>query len=359
AGFSSDGSIESLDVRVVANLGAYPHRGWFIPLTALQLAPGPYEIDRVSVEALGVVTNTAPTGPYRGAGRPEAGLAIEEVINAVAAAIGVDPSDVRRRNFVDPADMPLRTETGLTHDGGDYAALMVRATDLARDRAAGQAGRAEHRFIGVGVASFVETTAGSHFSGEYGRVEVRPDGIAAYTGSTPSGQGHATVWPVIVAERLGVAPEDVAVITGDTGRIPQGTGTFGSRSAAVGGAALVLATDAVRSAIAERAALLLEASPDDVEVAGGSAYVRGVPSSAISLAEVAVAAESAGEPLVAEELFIPEDQPLASGGYAAVVEVDRETGDVRILDLVAVDDCGVHINSMIVRGQVHGGMGQG
>ena len=359
AGYSGDGRIRSLEVEVVANLGAYPHRGWFIPLTALQLAPGPYAIDHVSVEAVGVVTNTAPTGPYRGAGRPEAGLAIEEVVHAVAAATGLDPVEVRSRNYVRPGDMPSRTGTGLTHDGGDYAALLDRAADLAGRRAAEHAGSDAGRSVGIGLASFVETTAGSHVTGEYGRVEVRPDGVSVFTGSTPSGQGHATVWPVIVASRLGIDPQDVAVVTGDTGRIPQGTGTFGSRSAAVGGAALAIAADAVRGLITERAAQVLEAAPGDLEVASGSVFVRGVPSSAISLSEVAVAAEAAGEPLVAEELFVPEDQPLASGGYAAVVEVDRETGDVRILDLIAVDDCGVHLNTMIVRGQVHGGIGQG
>lgn len=355
---SADGVIAALDIRIVANLGAYPQRGWFIPLTALQLAPGPYDIPEISVVTTGVVTNTAPTGPYRGAGRPEAGLAIEQAVAAVAAATGLRAETVRERNFIEPNVMPLTTTTGLVHDGGDYAALMNTAESMARARAQRHVAEGSER-IGVGVASFVETTAGSHQAGEYARVEVRSDGILAFTGSVSSGQGHQTVWPQVVADALGAAPEDIEVVSGDTSRIAQGTGTFGSRSAPLGAVALSRSATDVRRQVLKRAAIMLEAAVEDLVIDHDGVRVAGVPGSALSLLEVAAAAEAASRPLVAEELFVSADQPLASGCYGAVVAVDDETGSVRVLEIVAVDDCGVHLNPMIVRGQVHGGAAQG
>lgn len=355
-----DGIIGSANIRILANLGAYPHRGWFIPITALQLAPGPYAIPEISVSVLGVVTNTAPTGPYRGAGRPEAGLAIERVFDAIADATGLEPDEVRRRNYVTHRAMPLTTATGLTHDGGDYAGLAKRAAELLEDRA-----RVHHtrlspgRRLGTGYASFVETTAGGHDRGEYARVEMSTSGVDVFTGSMSTGQGHETAWAQVVADVLGVPESSVTVVAGDTRRIPAGTGTFGSRSAPLGAVAVSRAAGEIKERLLRLAANMLEADPADLVLAAGLIGVRGVPGASVDLKDVVAEAIEQGDRLVAENTFIPTDQTLSSGCYGALVSVDLETGGCELLELVAVDDCGVQINPMIVAGQVHGGIAQG
>ena len=355
-----DGVIRRAEFRILGNLGAYPHRGFFIPLEAQKSASGAYAIPEVAVSTVGVVTNTAPTGPYRGAGRPEAGLVIEQALDAVAAAVGIDPMEIRRRNFVRPGAMPLTTTTGMIHDGGDYAALARRARELLEPRAQLHRSRSgPGTKIGVGYASFVETTAGSHETGEYARVEITTDGVHVFTGSISTGQGHETVWPQIVSEILGVPESKVYVIAGDTRRIPAGTGTFGSRSAPLGAVAISRAAQDVRDQVLRLAAELLEADPGDLFLASGRIGVKGVPGATLALEEVAATAELRGDVLVAEDLFVPDDQTLSSGCYGALVSLDIETGSFELLDLVAVDDCGVQINPMIVAGQIHGGIAQG
>ena len=354
------GAIQGIEIDILANLGAFPHRGSFIPMTMIQHATGPYTIPDVFITARAVLTNTAPTGPYRGAGRPEAGLVIEQALDAVAAATGVASDVVRRRNFVAPNTMPVTMANGLTHDGGDYEALADRSEELLADKARFHSGRATSgRRIGTGSASFIEATAGMPAVGEYGRVEIVADGVNAYTASISSGQGHETVWPQVVADALGVDEEMVNVISGDTRYVGQGTGTFGSRSAPLGAAALSVSAAAVKQKLLKAAGAMLEADPHDLLVESGHVGVRGAPGSSVSFADAAAFAAENGEPLSAEHLFVPDHQPVASGCYGAVVSVDIETGDFDLLEMVAVDDCGVHLNPMIVGGQVHGGLGQG
>jgi carbon-monoxide dehydrogenase large subunit len=356
----ADGVIRGADISILANLGAYPQRGWFIPLTALQLASGPYSIPELFVTAKAVVTNTAPTGPYRGAGRPEAGLAIEQAMDALAEVTGLAPGEVRRRNFVQPAAMPYTTLTGLTHDSGDYAALADRTAELLERRARLHRERAlPSRRIGIGMASFVETTAGQHVLGEYGRVEVTAGGVDAYTASMSSGQGHETVWPQVIADALGVDEAAVTVIAGDTDRIPHGIGTFGSRSAVLGATAIALASKVVREKVLGLAADILEADEGDLSIASGRVGVKGAPGSSLPFSDIVTAAERKGVSLSAETTFVADHQPLASGCYGAVVSLDIETGSFDLVEFVAVDDCGVQLNPMIVVGQVHGGLGQG
>ncbi len=355
-----DGVVRRVELRILGNLGAFPHRGFFIPLEAQKSASGAYAIPEVAVSTVGVVTNTAPTGPYRGAGRPEAGLVIEQALDAVAAAVGIDPMEVRLRNFVRPKSMPLKTITGMTHDGGDYAALARRARELLEPRAQMHTLRSgPGTRIGVGYASFVETTAGSHETGEYARVEITTHGVSVFTGSISTGQGHQTVWPQVVAEILGVPEQKISVIAGDTRRIPAGTGTFGSRSAPLGAVAVSRAAMEVREQLLWLAGELLEADPGDLILSSGGIGVRGVPGAMLAMEDVVAAAEERGEQLVAEDIFVPEDQTLSSGCYGALVSVDMETGSFELLEFVAVDDCGVQINPMIVAGQVHGGICQG
>ena len=356
----ADGVIHSAEIRILANLGAYPHRGWFIPLTALQLAPGPYLIPDMTVSVLGMVTNTAPTGPYRGAGRPEAGLAIERALDAVAVATGLEADEVRRRNYVAPGLMPMTTKTGLMHDGGDYAALADRAAELLQPLARSHTQQlAPDRALGLGYAWFVETSGGRYEQGEYARVEMFPGSVEVYTGSMSTGQGHETVWPQVVADVLGVPESSVAVIAGDTRRIPAGTGTFGSRSAPIGATAASLAAREIRDILLRTAAELLEVDPADLVLARGAIGVKGVPGAALQIKDVVAAAVVGKEPLVAETTFAPTGQTLSSGCYGALVSLDPETGSFDLLELVAVDDCGVQLNPMIVGGQVHGGVGQG
>ena len=354
------GVLTSAVIRIVANLGAYPERGFFIPMTAAQLAPGPYLIPEISVSIVAVVTNTAPTGPYRGAGRPEAGLAIESALDALASATGLDRDEVRRRNFVTPSAMPLLTATGLLHDGGDYAGLARRAAEILEVRAQRHVARNhDGREFGAGYASFVETTGGRHEWGEYARVEMTAAGVLVFTGATSSGQGHQTAFPQVVADVLGVEAGTVSIVSGDTNRVPAGTGTFGSRSAFLGATAISLAATDVREQLFRLAAEMLEADAADLVLAGGRLEVRGVPGSGVTVEDVVAFAAGRHEILTAERTFVPANQTLSSGGYGALVAVDTETGSFEILEMVAVDDCGVQINPMIVAGQVHGGIGQG
>jgi carbon-monoxide dehydrogenase large subunit len=361
---TSSGRIQRAEIDLLADVGAYPHNGATIPLFSRLVALGLYDIASVSLTTTTVVTNTAPTGSYRGAGRPEAAYAIERAIDAFARAADLDPVEVRLANFI-PADaLPYRTATGAIYDSGDYAAALLRAVDLVgldqvreEQRARLAAGRDP---IGVGFGAFVERAGGAIDAGEYGRVEVDREGkVTVRTGSASAGQGHETAWAQVAAAALGLSPEAVTFVAGDTDQVLRGAGTFASRSAQIGAAAVWRTAHVVRGRAIELTAELLEASPADVVLADGKFSIVGVPGTEIGWPEVAAAAADRGVDLSEEEWFVPGAQTFPYGVHVAVVEVALETGEVRLDRLVAVDDCGNVLNPMIVEGQLHGSLIQG
>ena len=359
-----DGRIERAEIEILADLGAYPHNGSAIPSFSKLVALGLYDVASVSVSITSVVTNTAPTGSYRGAGRPEAAYAIERAVDAFARAVALDPVAVRLANLIPPEAMPHSSPTGARYDSGDYPAALRRAVELVGLPALRK--KQLERFdggrdpIGVGIGAFVERAGGAVDSGEYGRVEVDEAGrVVVRTGSASQGQGHETVWAQLAASALGVSTGDVEYIAGDTSRVDRGVGTFASRSAQIGAAAVWTTAHTVRERAIGVVADLLEASPADVVVADGHFSIAGVPGLVVTWAEVASAAHERGIHLMAEEWFVPGAQTFPYGVHVAVVEVALETGEVRLQRIVAVDDCGNVLSPEIVEGQLHGSMMQG
>jgi carbon-monoxide dehydrogenase large subunit len=366
-GGGRDGTVQAYRLSVVADAGAYPTLGAFLPNLTGMMAGGVYAIPEVAFDYVATVTNTTPIGAFRGAGRPEACQAIERAMDMFAAEVGIDPAEVRRRNFIAPEAFPLTTTSGAHYDSGDYERALDRALEAAgyaelraeqrRRREAGDA-----RQLGIGVAAYVEVTNGLD-EAEFGAVTITPEGKAiARTGSFSHGQGHETTFAMIVAERLGLAVEDVTVEKGDTDAVPRGTGTYGSKSTQLGGSTVRRAADGVVENAKRLAADLLEAAPDDIELDhdDGAFRVAGAPQSALSWAELAARAQDAdrlGE-LAVEEDFTS-DATFPFGAHIAVVEVDTETGGVALQRLVAVDDAGTLINPLIAEGQVHGGLAAG
>jgi carbon-monoxide dehydrogenase large subunit len=329
-----------------------------VPGFSRYVATGLYDIERVELDLTIVVTNRAPTGSYRGAGRPEAALAIERAVDAFARAAGLDPFEVRLRNYIPSDALPYRAVTGALYDSGDYSAALRRAMELL-DLDALRSEQAERLrsggpFLGVGVGSFIERAGGAVDSWEYGRVEIDPvrRKVVVRTGSTDTGQGHATVWRRLAAERFGI--DDVEVHAKDTAEVADGIGSFASRSAQIGGSAVVRTADRVLDAARRRAADRLEAAVEDIEYEAGVFRVAGSPGSELTIWELAAESE-----LADEEKFSPHAQTFPYGAHAAVVEVLPETGEVRVRKIVAVDDCGVVLDPMIVEGQLHGSLVQG
>jgi len=319
------------------------------------------------VEIIAVFTNTCPTGPYRGAGRPESVLNIERLLDKAAAVLGMDRLEIRRKNFIRPDQFPYTTGTGVEYDSGDYekplreALEMSNYDDLLRQRAER---RRRGELVGVGFSTFVEPSGGAGF--ESGTVRVERTGeITVLTGSSSHGQGHETSWAQIAAELMKTAPEDVTVLHGDTHVSQQGTGTFGSRSAVVGGGALAIAAERVVEKSKRIAAHLVEAAPEDIVQANGGFAVKGVPEKKISWRQIAAAAYGGRVPkgmeigLQETVFFDPKREAWGFGTHVAFVSIDRDTGKLTIEKLVLVDDCGVVINPMIVEGQIHGGVAQG
>ena len=363
-GGDRDGRIRFVTAEVVGDVGAYPSNGSRVPFFTQFVIQGPYDIEHLEATATAVVTSRAPTAPYRGAGRPEATIAIERAVDAFAAEAGLLPEEVRRRNFVDPGAFPYTSRTGAIYDSGNYAAaleLALETADVTRWRRL----QAERRVdggdpIGIGIGSFIERAGGAVGSGEYGKVELRLDGsVVVRTGSTAAGQGHRTVWSQIAAGVLSVPVERVTFYAGDTGEVAGGVGSFASRSTQLGGSAIHRTAWEVRARATAVAARMLEASEADLILVDGSFSVVGSPGTGVSLAEVAAAARVSDVDLAAEEMYIGEALTFPFGSYVAIVEVERETGQVDLLSLVAVDDCGNVLNSMIVEGQVHGSIMQG
>ncbi len=364
-GGSRDGRIEAYRLTVLQDAGAYPAVGAALPWLTRVMVSGVYDIPKVEFNSRAVVTNTTATVSYRGAGRPEASAAIERAVDLFAAEIGIDPAEVRRRNLIRPEAFPYTNAVGTVYDTGEYEA----ALDLVLAGAGYDDLRAEQRRrresgdrlqLGVGLSVYVEVTAGPSAGGEHARVDMRPDGTAVvYTGTSPHGQGHVTAWSMIAGEELGIDPERIQVVYGDTDLVPKGEGTMGSRSAQLGGSAVLSAARQVVDKAREVAAELLEADPVDVvlDKAAGRFHVVGTPAVARTWVDVAGAAE--GDALSIETEFRAEQPSFPFGAHVAVVEVDVETGSVHLRRLVAVDDAGRILNPLLAEGQRHGGLAQG
>ncbi len=364
-GLRRDGGIVGMRCRVVADAGAYAGFGGALAMgPGYAMAQGVYRIPRIGWDVAVALTNTTPMGAFRGAGRPETTALLERVIDMAAAELGIDPVEIRRRNFLRPEEFPVTTAVGTTYDSGDYDAALTEALRLAdyeglraeqaRRRAAGS-----RRALGIGLASYVEITAGGGAQ-EWGSVTVGTDGGATIAvGTSSHGQGHATTFAMLVADRLGIPLESIRFVQSDTAVVPRGGGTGGSRSLQLGGSAVYAAADVVAERARELAASLLEAAVDDVEVSDGRIGVVGVPDRSFDWAQLAVAAQEAGSPLAAELDLDQGGATYPFGSHVAVVEVDLDTGFVTPLRHIAVDDCGRVLNPLIVGGQQHGGIAQG
>jgi carbon-monoxide dehydrogenase large subunit len=363
-GGDRDGRIRGVHFEILGDLGAYPFTGARVPSFTAYVSQGLYDIDYLQARTVVAVTNKAPTGPYRGAGRPEGAIAIERAVDAFATEVGMKPEDVRRKNYIPSSALPYTTRTGAIYDSGDY----LQALELALETVEIDKWRLEQDErrrtrgdpIGIGIGTFIERAGGAIGSSEYGKVELRPDGsIVVRTGSTGAGQGHRTVWPQIAGNIFSVPPEQVVFYAGDTHEVASSTGTFGSRSAQLGGSAIHNTANEVRRRATKLASEMLESAEADLELVDGNFQVVGSPGSAVSLAAVAAEGARLGVDLTAEEEFNPHAQTFPYGAYIAVVEVEIETGEVKILQLVAVDDCGNVLNPMVVEGQTHGSVMQG
>ncbi|HMO57753.1 MAG TPA: molybdopterin-dependent oxidoreductase [Roseiflexaceae bacterium] len=372
AAVKADGTITALRVRITADIGAYPVAPDIPDLTGKMLV-GVYHIPAADVQISCVFTNTTPVAAYRGAGRPEAAYYIERLVDVIAADLGLDPADVRRRNFIPPAAFPYRTVVDTLYDSGEYDRALSKAlmiSDYAGLRAEQVRRRAAHAagepvsLLGIGMATYVEMCGFGPY--ESASVRVEPTGtVTVMTGISPHGQGTGTTFAQIVADQLGADFEQIIVKHGDTATTPMGQGTMGSRSLAVGGAALVRAVAKVREKASRVAAHLLEAAPDDIVLEAGRYQVRGVPDRHLSLIEIADRAYSDDLPddidpgLEAVDFFKPPELIYPFGAHVAVVEIEPDTGQVRVHSYFTVDDCGPRISPVIVAGQVHGGLAQG
>jgi aerobic carbon-monoxide dehydrogenase large subunit len=362
-GGTSDGKILAYRLDFVQDSGAYP-RAAFLPTLTRLMTSGAYQIPKVECSYKFVVTSTTPVAAYRGAGRPEATAAIERAVDLFAARIGMDPAEVRRLNVVPPDRFPYATPTGATYDTGDYAVALdkVLAAGGYAELRAEQAARRERGDrvqLGLGVSTYVEITAGD-MGGESGRIDVHEDGTATvFTGSSAHGQGHATSWSMLVQEELGIPMADVTVVHGDTDIIPTGTGTFGSRSLQLGGAAVHKAAGEVKEQARGLAASLAGVSEDDMEFDPrlGVWRVHGESGTDLEWGKIAGAAGPQG--LTADVMFNAQSPTFPFGAHLSVVEVDTETGKVTLARHVTVDDAGTLVNPLIAEGQRHGGIAQG
>ncbi|GHF73644.1 carbon-monoxide dehydrogenase large subunit [Amycolatopsis bartoniae] len=364
-GLRSDGKIVGLRCRVIGDAGAYGGFGGALALGPTRtMAQGVYDIPKISYAGIAALTNTTPVGAFRGAGRPEAAAMLERLMDLAAAELDLDPAELRRRNFLKPEQFPYTTLTGASYDSGDYDLPLREALRLAgyEDLRAEQARRIEAGetvLLGIGVAAYVEITGGG--AGEFASVEIDTEGGATIkVGTSGHGQGHPTAFSMIVADALGLPLERVKFVQSDTATVPRGGGTGGSRSLQLGGSAVRQASDLVLRRAKELAATKLEAAVEDVVLTDdGTLGVRGVPTATITWADVATAAHDDGRPLVEETDFKPDGATFPFGAHVSVVEVDTETGYVKPLRHVAVDDCGRVLNPLLVRGQQHGGAVQG
>ncbi|HET7340360.1 MAG TPA: molybdopterin cofactor-binding domain-containing protein [Methylomirabilota bacterium] len=382
-GFDAHGKIVGLRVKTIANMGAYlstfaPAVPTYLYATLLN---GVYTIPAIHAHVTGVFTNTTPVDAYRGAGRPEAAYLLERMVDAGAAALKLDPADIRKKNFIPKFDNGFQTQVALNYDSGNYAAAfdkLLAMVDYRKFRHEQEAARKQGRLLGIGFSTYIEacSIAPSKVVGslgaqaglyESGKVRVHPTGgVTVYTGSHSHGQGHETTFSQLVADELGVPMESVEIVHGDTGAIPFGMGTYGSRSGAVGGTAILMSLQKIKEKGKKIAAHLLEASPSDIEYTNGQFQVKGFPGKSVPFGQVALTAyvphnyPEGLEPGLEETSFYdPSNFCFPFGAHACVVEIDRDTGQVKVLRYLAVDDVGNVMNPMIVDGMVHGGIAQG
>ena len=373
AAVKNDGSLLGLRVRLMADLGAYflfTTPG--VPFLAGHRITGPYKTPAMSVEVLGVYTNKPPTGAYRGAGGPEAAFCMERTVDLIAQDLNLDPAEVRRRNFIPPDAFPYKTPTGLTYDSGNYERGLDRALELAeyarwREKARQRRPSAEP-LLGVGLATVVKASgAYGDYRTEKAQVVIDAAGhIVVHTGVSPHGQGSETTFAQIVADELGVSPAEVQVLHGDTAKFSSGQGTAASRGLTVGGSALYSVLQEARQKLSRIASHLLQCPAEDVTFQGGRVFNRTNLEQNVAFSELASAAYNKEllPPGVEEGLefsgtYTLPGNPYAFGAHVVVVEVDRETGEVKLLRYVAVHDCGRIINPKLVEGQMHGGIVQG
>jgi carbon-monoxide dehydrogenase large subunit len=365
---ATDGTILGARYTVTADLGAYCQllTPAIFTATGLMLS-GAYKIPAIHMQCTGVYTNKMATDAYRGAGRPEASYVIERAIDLLGKKLNQDPAAIRQKNFIPPTDFPFPTATGVIYDSGNYRVALDRAlkkVSYQRFRQQQRRARANGKLVGIGISSYVEISsvgpsAAVPFGGwETATVRVnRNGGVTVWSGILPHGQGEATSFTQIVADRLGISPSDIEVKFGDTSQITSGIGTFGSRGISVGGAALVDALEQLVAKAKPIAATLLSCNSSRVKLISGKFVVRGKRVSWSEVAEAAHPHQAAG--LCAEGKFDPSNFTFPFGTHVCVAEVERETGEVHILRYVAVDDCGRVINPLLVDGQIHGGIAQG
>ena len=379
-----DGTITGLDVRTLANMGAY--LSTFAPLIPTWLyglmLSGPYKIPNIYCKVIAPFTNTTPVDAYRGAGRPEATYAVERAVDLFAQEIGMDPAEVRKINFIPPFEDGYEVATTVSYDSGNYIASFERAlemvgyTDFRKEQ---QEARDKGKLLGIGLSAYVEIcgAAPSAVAGTLGaraglwesaNVRIHMTGkVSVFTGASSHGQGHETAFAQLVSSELGIPVEDIDVIHGDTSQIQMGTGSFGSRSAAVGGGAIHMSTQKIKEKAKKLAAHILEASEEDIEFEDGKLFVRGAPSEGKTIQEIALASyyytedipEGMDPGMEAMSFFDPKNFTWPGGTHIAVVEIEEATGEVTLLRYIAVDDVGNVINPLIVDGMVHGGAAQG
>jgi aerobic carbon-monoxide dehydrogenase large subunit len=364
-GLARDGVITGLRARVVGDAGAYAgFGGGLVFLSTHTMATGVYRIPKLAFDGAVALTNTTPMGAFRGAGRPEATAHIERMMDIAAAELGMDPVELRRRNFIRPDEFPYETLSGVRYDVGDYDLSLREALRLVdyeklREEQAARREAGDPVQLGIGVSVYVEITGGA--GDEFGSVTVHPDGSATISaGTSAHGQGHATAFAMVASDRLGIPVEKIRFVQSDTATVPRGGGTGGSRSLQMAGNAVGAAADDVLEQGRRRAAAMLEASVDDVQLTDDGEFgVVGVPSATLTWAQVASGAEADGEQIFAGLDFHQDGATFPFGAHVAVVEVDTDTGQVTPRRHVAVDDCGRVLNPLLVEGQQHGGLAQG
>jgi carbon-monoxide dehydrogenase large subunit len=372
-----DGTVLGLKIRLIADIGAYNMLlTAAIPTLTMMMANATYNIPAIRTTLTEVFSNKTPTDAYRGAGRPEATYFVERAMDMLARELKMDPAELRRKNFIKPSQFPFATQMGAIYDSGDYEKALDLALKNAKWdqlKAERDAARAQGRLVGLGLSMYVEVcgigpSAALPTGGwEHSQVTIERDGrISATTGASPHGQGNETTFAQMLADQFGVPMDDITILHGDTGVVKQGIGTFGSRSQAVGGAALQMAGAKVKTKMAKFAAALLEAHEDDLVFENGTISVKGSPASGKSFASVAgfayvpVPLPAGLEPGLSDEAFFePTNNTYPFGCHISMIEIDRQTGEPTLLKLVAVDDAGNLINPMIVEGQIHGGLAQG
>jgi carbon-monoxide dehydrogenase large subunit len=372
-GTTLDGTITGLDAKIVASGGAYPAIGAILPMLTQLMSPGVYDVPKVHFDAMTAITNNTTTGAYRGAGRPEATQLIERVLDVAADDLGIDPAEIRRKNYHRPDAFPLTTLTGANYDSGEYAkaldaALAAAGYDELRADQAARRERGDSVQLGIGISSYVEVTAPIGLHIEYGAVEVNDDGTATLAvGTSVHGQGHHTAFAMVASDVLGIPMDKIKFVNSDTASVPRGAGTMGSRSLQTAGSAVHVASNEVLARAKEIAANALEADAADIVVGEGQLEVSGVPSRGVAWSELAAISTDPDRlppgmepaPLRHELDFDGTDSTYPFGTHVAVVEVDVETGGVRLVRHVAVDDCGRILNPLLVAGQQHGGIAQG